>query len=384
MRLLVISHSSATPLNRLLYTRICSLTGWHLSLVVPAKWQDEFGNVLDDPAIDGPIDLHQLPVFANGNVILHGYKASIAKFIRQTMPSLIYVNHEPYAVATAQVCWANINTANVPFGFYSCQNIQKSYPPPFSWCEKMVYQNSAFAFPITNAVSEVLAHKGYIGSRTVCALPLDPEKYNPHLRGSPPSDFPVTTDHPVLGFVGRLTEAKGLRTLAKALVKIADLSWSFVVIGTGEFQEEFKKLLKIGRIDSRVTFAGFVPHEETPRWMASLDVLVLPSETQQNWKEQFGRVIPEALACGAAIVGSDSGEIPHLIRQSGGGLVFPERDSDALAQALRMMITQPRRRAEMASAGRAWVIDNISLEAVAKRMISTFESAINESGIVSP
>jgi glycosyltransferase involved in cell wall biosynthesis len=113
-----------------------------------------------------------------------------------------------------------------------------------------------------------------------------------------------------------------------------------------------------------------------------LDVLVLPSETQQNWKEQFGRVIPEALACGAAIVGSDSGEIPHLIRQSGGGLVFRERDSDALAQALRIMITEPRRRAVMASAGRAWVIDNISLESVAKRMIATFEDALNVSSTV--
>jgi len=382
MRLLVISHSSATPLNRLLYSQICSLTGWRLSLVVPDKWQDEFGNVLDDSAIDGSIDLHQIPVFANGNVILHGYKASIGKLIRQTTPDLIYVNHEPYAVSTAQACWANIRTTNVPFGFYSCQNIQKSYPPPFSWCEKMVYQNSAFAFPITEAVSEVLAHKGYIGSRTVCPLPLDPAKYSPHLRSSPPSDFPVTSDHPVIGFVGRLTEAKGLRTLAKALVMIADLSWSFVVIGTGEFQEEFTQLLNMGKIGSRVAFAGFVPHEETPRWMASLDVLVLPSETQQNWKEQFGRVIPEALACGAAIVGSDSGEIPHLIRQSGGGLVFRERDSDALAEALRIMITEPRRRAEMASAGRAWVIDNISLESVAKRMIATFEDALNVSSIV--
>ena len=59
---------------------------------------------------------------------------------------------------------------------------------------------------------------------------------------------------------------------------------------------------------------------------AQLDVLVLPSHTTPTWKEQFGRVIVEALWCGVPVVGSDSGEIPWLIELTGGGLVFPEGD----------------------------------------------------------
>ena len=65
---------------------------------------------------------------------------------------------------------------------------------------------------------------------------------------------------------------------------------------------------------------------------AQLDVLVLPSHTTPTWKEQFGRVIVEALWCGVPVVGSDSGEIPWLIGLTGGGLVFPEGDSEALAR----------------------------------------------------
>jgi glycosyltransferase involved in cell wall biosynthesis len=103
---------------------------------------------------------------------------------------------------------------------------------------------------------------------------------------------------------------------------IRDLDWRMVLVGTGDFQPEFERLLTEQGVRDRVFFAGYVPHDETPRWLASMDMLVLPSETQPNWEEQFGRVIPEAMACGAAVVGSDSGEIPHLIRQSEGGLMF--------------------------------------------------------------
>ena len=106
-----------------------------------------------------------------------------------------------------------------------------------------------------------------------------------------------------------------------------------------------------------------------------MDMLVLPSETQPNWEEQFGRVIPEAMACGAAVVGSDSGEIPFLIRRGKGGLVFTQRRPDELALVLLQLITRPKLRRELAENGRRWVEEEISLPAVAKKMIGAFEAA---------
>jgi len=380
MHLLVVSHACALALNRQIYAEIRRRTGWRITVVVPTKWKDEFGNAIDQPALDGLEDAVQMPVWLNGNIILHSYRTDWRRFLEQRRPDLIYVNHEPYAVATAQVCWANMRSIKAPFGIYSCQNINKPYPPPFSWMERMVYRNSQFAFPITEDVAGVMQVKGFAGRSAVCALPLDPEKYHPRLRAVLPEGF-QRGDGLVFGFVGRLTEAKGLRTLALALGKIRDVPWRLVVIGTGDFQNEFEALLVEAGVRDRVQFSGYIPHVQTPQWLAAMDVLVLPSETQSNWKEQFGRVIPEALSCGAAVVGSDSGEIPNLIRQSGGGLVFRERDPEALAHALRAMITEPQLRQEMASAGRAWVAENISLDAVAKRMIETFETAVNRAGI---
>ena len=144
----------------------------------------------------------------------------------------------------------------------------------------------------------------------------------------------------VIGYVGRIVEPKGLRTLAAALPSLRDLRWKLVVIGKGDFEETFRQLLTDGGVIDRVAFLGFVPHVETPRYLSAFDLLVVPSETQPNWKEQFGRVITEAMACGTPVVGSSSGEIPNLIRKGDGGLVFPEKNADEFAKCLRSLMTQ--------------------------------------------
>lgn len=375
MHLLVVSHSCATALNQDIYARIQRETGWKITLVIPDAWKDEFGNQLRQaPPSELQDSVIRCAVWKNGSIIFHVYRMGWKAFLTKLRPDVIYMNHEPYALATAQVCWANMRSIKVPFGFYSCQNIRKKYPVPFSWLESMVYRHSAFALPITDRVADVLTAKGYRGKQTVCALPLDPELYHPRLRATPPERFPTTTS-PVIGYVGRLVEPKGLRTLASALGHLRELDWRMVLVGTGDFQAEFERLLEEQQVRDRVFFAGYVPHGETPRWLASMDVLVLPSETQPNWEEQFGRVIPEAMACGAAVVGSDSGEIPHLIRQSQGGLVFAQRQPDELAAALRKLITDTPLRQRLAAEGREWVERDISLPAVARRMISAFETA---------
>ena len=121
----------------------------------------------------------------------------------------------------------------------------------------------------------------------------------------------------------------------------------------------------------RVDFLGFVPHVETARYQSAFDLLIVPSETQPNWKEQFGRVITEAMASGTPVVGSSSGEIPNLIHKSEGGFVFPEKDADKLAECLRSAMTKTDLRETYAEKGRKWVEREVSLTAVAKKMAAT-------------
>jgi glycosyltransferase involved in cell wall biosynthesis len=379
MRLLVVSHSCVTPINQQIYAEIQKLTGWDITLLVPDTWKDEFGNKLGaTKGHDFEVDLMKTPVHLNGNIIFHTYGLNLRRLLSKRRFDAIYVNHEPYGLSTAQLCWANNRYSRLPFGVYSCQNIKKNYTPPFCWLENMVYQSSRFAFPITEAVATVLRSKGYTGDLTVCPLPFDPRLYRPRLDAESPPILRRDAREVLIGYVGRIIEAKGLRTLLEALALLPHLRWRLAVVGTGPFESAFTELVRSKGFENQVLTLGFVSHEETPRYLAAFDVLVLPSETQPSWKEQFGRVIVEALACGTPVIGSDSGEIPNLVLSSGGGLVFPERDAAAFAETLRAMVGDRTLRRRCAEIGRKWALSYASLPAVSARMAEAIARSLQK------
>ncbi|MEI6493331.1 MAG: glycosyltransferase [Verrucomicrobiota bacterium] len=375
MKVLIVSHPCATAANQAVFAELRRMTGWDVRLVIPSNWKDEFGNVLDQkdwPGLEGRVT--KVPVVFNGHIILHFYRLGWGAYLKKESFDVIYMHHEPYALATGQVCLANSRQdAPAAFGFYSAQNISKSYPPPFSWIERFVHASGRFSFPVSSTVADVLEGRKTLATPTICPLPVDPSVYYPRDLGASP--FPHGPGETVIGYVGRLVESKGLATLAEALKKLKGLAWHFHVIGTGDYRGTFERLLLDAGIADRVTFHGFTPHLRTPEFLSAFDLLVVPSETQSNWKEQFGRVIVEAMACGTPVVGSDSGEIPVLILASGGGLVFPERDADALSDCIRRLIGQPELRRQMALRGKKWVGESATLQVVARRMAGAMEEA---------
>jgi glycosyltransferase involved in cell wall biosynthesis len=376
-RVLVVSHSCANPVNQQVYRELKAQTGWEFTILLPAVWKDEFGNRLLSSALPSfDVELAAAPVWPNGSIILHAYWLNLRRLLQSRKFDVIYMNHEPYAVATAQVCWAALCSTNTPFGFYSCQNLEKNYPPPFCWMERQVYRSSAFAFPITDAVAQVLRRKGFQGALAVCPLPFDPNLFRKHSETERLETIPRKNGEIVIGYVGRMVEEKGLGTLVEALARLPRSGWKLVVIGAGPFETTFDQMVRERGLGEQVHRLGYMAHTVTPRFLGALDILVLPSETRPNWKEQFGRVIVEALACGVPVIGSNSGEIPTLINTSGGGRIFPESNPDALAQLLRQMIRDQHLRKSYADAGCSWAVKNVSLSAVAASMACTIEGVL--------
>jgi glycosyltransferase involved in cell wall biosynthesis len=101
-------------------------------------------------------------------------------------------------------------------------------------------------------------------------------------------------------------------------------------------------------------------------------VLALPSRTLPNWKEQFGRILVEAMACGVVVVGSDSGEIPNVIGEA--GLVFPEDDKEALQAHLTRLIGDAGLRRRLAQAGRERVLENYTQAQIASQTMSVYRT----------
>ena len=106
----------------------------------------------------------------------------------------------------------------------------------------------------------------------------------------------------------------------------------------------------------------------------AIDVLAVPSRTTPRWKEQFGRVIIEAHACGTPVIGSNSGAIPDVI--GGAGLIVPERDPSALADAIRSLMQGPTQREAMGQRGLQAAGTQYTWEAVAKCMHGIYSTLL--------
>lgn len=353
MKLLVVSHACATPLNQSFFADVEEVSDWDISLVLPATWKTEYSDRKAErwPTFRG--GFYPLPVWKSGHIPLHLYKSFFAKTLWETRPDAIYVQHEPYGVATAQVYLANRLSRHVPIGFYAAQNISKIYPPPFRWTETMVLRDSSFCFPVTREALEVLRQKGYRGDAEVLPLAVNSELYHPM---SDAADAlrqlnSIGAQELVIGYLGRFVPEKGLLTLIKALKHIEVLPWRCVLVGNGPVEPQIRAAVAELGLTDRILFPGYVPHTDAPAWLSMFDVLALPSETQANWKEQFGRVIVEANACGTPVVGTRCGEIPIIIGHTGGGVIVAESSPEEFANALASLITNPSHVAELASQG---------------------------------
>jgi glycosyltransferase involved in cell wall biosynthesis len=118
-----------------------------------------------------------------------------------------------------------------------------------------------------------------------------------------------------------------------------------------------------------------VPSTQVPTVLHGFDVLVLPSRTMPNWKEQFGRVLIEAMSCGVPVVGSDSGEIANVIGDA--GIVFPERNIAALRDALQRLLDNPHLRRDLGQRGRERVLANYTHATLAGKYYNVYRQMLN-------
>jgi glycosyltransferase involved in cell wall biosynthesis len=183
-----------------------------------------------------------------------------------------------------------------------------------------------------------------------------------HPGPSPRTELHVPSDGVLVGFVGRLVPEKGLATVLDTLPRVPDLR--LALAGTGPQEHALKAQASRLRIANRVHFLGGFPSDRVPHVMRALDALILPSHTTSKWKEQFGRVLIEAMATGIPVIGSSSAEIPNVIGD--GGLVFREGDVADCARALRVVL-DPAARRDLAARGSARVQANYTVERIAER-----------------
>jgi glycosyltransferase involved in cell wall biosynthesis len=348
-RLLVISHPAVVNVNQEVYREL-KRRGWDVTILLPNRWRSEYsGTTIRPQALAGMEDsLRPTPIVLPGRPQRHLYLTRCRSVCTELRPDVAFIEAEPFAFPAAQ--WSRaLSRLGIPFGVQIYENIDRSLPLPVRWMRSRVLRQAAYVAARSDTAARLARDWGARGE-----IGLAPPAVPAWENAPNPSERPFT-----VGYAGRLVASKGLEDLLAAVRKL-DAPVELLLIGDGELRSRLADQPIPG---SKVRVLSGLAHDQMAGGFAQMDVLVLPSHTTPTWKEQFGRVIVEALWCGVPVVGSDSGEIPWLIGRTGGGLVFAEGDSRALAEHLLRLRQDPDLRSRLARDGRAAVERLFTVEA---------------------
>ncbi|MDQ1431287.1 MAG: hypothetical protein QOF40_1889 [Actinomycetota bacterium] len=368
VRVLLLSRAALVASYRPKLEAIARTPGLELTVVVPPRWQEP-GRVQElEPGPTPGYELVVEPIVWNGSFHTHSYPR-LARRLRVVRPDVLHIEEEPYNVATLQATRL-AKRAGARVVCFTWQNIDRRYPPPFSAIERATLARIDHLLCGSQAALEVWRAKGYHGDASVVPqVGVDPDTWTPRAHDAPARPFTV-------GYVGRLVPEKGVDGLLRAFAgaQLPDDA-RLVVAGDGPGRAALEAQARTEGLADRTEFRGWAPSGDMPARLRALDVLVLPSRTRPNWKEQFGRVLVEAMASGVAVVGSDSGEIPHVIGNA--GIVVPEGDERALGAALERLASDPDLVATLGRRGRARVTQEFTQERVAGRTVDAYRAPVS-------
>lgn len=340
--------------------------GADLTVIVPPSWHDHGGQMfhLERRHTQGyRLEVEHLAL--NGHFHTHFYPR-LGRHFKDQQWDLVHADEEPYNLATVQII-ALAKHASTPSLFFTWQNLHRRYPLPVRLLERYCYSRVGGAIAGNDDALAVLRRKHYAGPAWVIPqFGIDPELFAPRAMDQNGSGQVFR-----VGYVGRLEHKKGVHLLVAACAQLGD-SVQLDLLGWGPEEQRLRELAAACGLSDKLNIHRPRSSTEVPSFLHQIDVLVLPSLTTSEWKEQFGRALVEAMACETPVIGSDSGEIRHVV--GAGGLLFPEGNSDALSGQLARLRDDRAYRRELGVHGRQHVLKHYTHQRIAALTWETYRA----------
>lgn len=377
-RLISIAHSYCVALNRRLAHEMAQVGAgeWEVTAVAPSFFH---GDLRPIPLETQPGELCRLeavPAHFTKHIHVMLYGRRLREILCQTW-DLVHSWEEPYILAGGQVAWWA--PPRLPLVFWTAQNISKRYPPPFAQLEEYCLDRCVGWMACGQSVVETLLPRGY-SHKPYRVMPLGVDLNHFHPNPSMKTQIRqrlgwVEPGPPVIGYLGRFVAEKGLILLTDVLDRTPS-SWRALFVGRGPLEKRLREWAA-GHGD-RVQVVTDVKHDQAPAYLNAMDILCAPSQTTPRWREQLGRMLIEAFACGVPVVASDSGEIPYVVTDA--GVVVGEKDELGWARALINLLEDPSQRAELSARGIERARRVYSWPIIARQHLDFFNELLDSPG----
>ena len=359
--------------------------GFEVTLVVGSESYVD-GSMADGA---GKIEVRILEGFGKARVE-EDRRSAFLDLLADVRPSVVHFHDDfdprlpPEARRTSPVAWSMHNFAGCTSGykyfrragdecgrphgpgcvphllFHGCAHRRNPRPIPEMYRRTTARMRSLRAVDVAVAHSRFIAqHLRTNGLERVHLVPLFlPEAAHP---APPPAE-------PRVLFVGRVTPAKGLDVLIRA---VALLDMPLDVCGEGWGLARARKLAGKLDVEDRITFHGRVPPSEISDHYARSSIVAVPS----LWPEPFGLVGLEAMARGRPVVASATGGIPEWLGDGETGLLVPAGDPEAMAGAVAELVRDPARCERMGRGGADRVRGEFSRERYLTAVREAYDAA---------
>ena len=377
MKILIVYHAGAMRNPRQIYEALAQTGNLEVTIVVAQRLKvervyDPSGWLIVEKE-EGCNGYRLVPVpLKNPSAYWQGFESlPLRRLIKGTQPDIIHVLDEPTSGTLFQIALQRLRISrHSKVLFYGFQNlpIRLGMRGRLKW--KLTWAQLAGGATANSEALEHLKHAGFprdrLLERIFWGISLD--AFKPRESHVLRRQLGLDCEY-IVGYVGRLIPEKGVMVLLDSMRKLpANVHCLF--IGSGPLRAELEDRSESPDYRGRIHLYDVMESENLANHMNCLDVLAVPSLTTPKWKEQYGRVIGEAMACGVPIVGSDSGAIPEVIGSA--GLIVPEGDASALPRAVRSAIFDEAMRNRLRQRGLERAERELSVAVMSARLLSFY------------
>jgi glycosyltransferase involved in cell wall biosynthesis len=342
---------------------------WQVTAAAPVRLRGDLRDVELESIPNEACSLIPIEMHFGSHPHLRMYDGTLRSLLKQPW-DVVHGWEEPYVIASAQI--ARRVQRGVLFVPATFQNISKHYPPPSDLIERRVMRRADAWIAFGQTVYDTLSNRpGYSQKPSRVLSPgVDPVMFTPDpvARANMRNMLGWRLDEPVVGFAGRFVPEKGIDTVLHAFAH-SKHRWNVLFVGGGLLAPRIESLRL--QHPARVRLVRDAGHDNMPAYLRTMDLLCVPSRPTERWKEQFGRTLIEAMACGVPVVASDSGEIPYVVQDA--GVVIPPDDLAGWTETIDRLIADASARAQLAARGLARARSEFSWAVVARRHLDFFE-----------
>lgn len=181
-------------------------------------------------------------------------------------------------------------------------------------------------------------------------------------------------------FAGRLIERKGVHILLESFAKVNKIfpEIELVIAGDGPLREKLKNLAKELGIENKVIFKGHLKSNELEKEYKEASVFVLPSiHDIKGDTETLGVVLIEAMEYGVPVIATNVGGIPDIVKDGYNGLLVPEKDPEALAQAIIKLIKDESLREKFVKNAKEYIKEKFGWNNIIEKLIKIYIDLTN-------